>query len=294
MMLKGSLKYHFILGAIIVIMGIFSNYVYLGHERFLDNFTPGKILLKITFLITFFSVYTINYTFICPRTLPQKNRTIFFGAVFLMLFVFAGIRYFMEEILVFHIFGFHNYYEDKRVFWFYVFDNSSYAIQALLFSTLMYLFFMYIKNKDKVHIAEIEQKTSAFEKQLRKLLTHIKDETVEQGVLAQFNKKIAVKVGKEASLVSLDSIKYITASGSYIDIKTTGKSYVLRKSLEAILKDMDDKKFIRIHRSTIINIDYVEKLIYSDHGEIDTKMKDGNLFRVSNSYKKEYLELIGA
>ncbi|WP_299443698.1 LytTR family DNA-binding domain-containing protein [uncultured Aquimarina sp.] len=294
MRIKNTLKYHVIVGVIIVLMGIFSSYVYLGSERFLNNLKPGRILLKITFFITFFSVYTINYNVICPRTLPKKNLVAFFIAIVGMLLVFAGMRYTLEEIIVYNIFGFHNYYEDKRVFWFYVFDNSYYAIQALLFSTLIYLFFMYIKNKDKAHTEEIERKTSIFENQLRTLLSHVKDETIGHSIISQFNKKLIIKVGKEATLVPIDTIQYITASGSYVDIKTIDKSYVLRTSLDGVLKDIDDKKFIRIHRSTIINIDYIDKLIYSNHGEIDTKMKDETLFRVSNSYKKEYLKLIGA
>ena len=292
--IKNTFKYHFILGAIIVIMGIFSNYVYMGSEQFLNNLKPGKVLLKITFLITFFTVYTINYKVICPKTLPKKNRGVFFIAAFLMIFVFAGIRYLLEEIIVFNIFGFHNYYETKRVFSYYIFDNSSYAIQALLFSTLMYLFFVYIKNKDKAHAIEIDEKTSVFKNQLEQLLKHVKDETVTNNVMGQLNKKIMVKVGKEATFLPIETIKYITASGSYIEIKTNNKSYVLRTSLDTILNDINDKKFIRIHRSTVINIDYIDKLIYSNHGEIDTKMKDGTLFRVGNSFKKEYLKLIGA
>ncbi|MDY8134538.1 LytTR family DNA-binding domain-containing protein [Aquimarina sp. 2201CG5-10] len=294
MKIKNTFKYHFILGVIIVLMEVFSNYVYMGSEKFLDNLRPGRILLKITFFITFFSVYTINYKVICPKTLPKKNLITFFVAIFLMLFLFAGIRYTLDEIIVYNIFGFHNYYEDKRVFGYYVFDNSYYAIQALLFSTLMYLFFMYVKNKDKAHTMEIEQKTSIFENQLRLLLSDVKDETLEQNIISQFNKKLIIKVGKEASLVPIDTIKYISASGSYVDVKTIDKSYVLRTSLDGVLKDINDKKFVRIHRSTIVNIDYIDKLIYSNHGEIDTKMKDGTLFRVSNSYKKEYLKLIGA
>jgi hypothetical protein len=274
-------------------MGIFSNYIYLGSEQFLARLTPGRILLKITFLITFFSVYAINYSIVCPKTLPRKNLITFFVAMFFMLFLFAGIRYFLDEILVYNIFGFHNYYESTRAFGYYVFDNSYYAVKALLFSTLIYLLFMYLNNKDKTHNVELEQKKVIFDNQLRKLLNHVKDETLEQTIISQINKKLTIKVGKTVSFVPIDTIKYILASGSYVDIKTIDKSYVLRTSLDGILKEINDKNFIRIHRSTIINIDFVDKIIYSDHGEIDTKMKDGNLFRVSNSYKKDYLKLVG-
>lgn len=293
MEVKNTFKYHFILGAGIVFMDFFGNYVYLGSERFLNNLTPGKMLLKVTFLITFFSVYAIHYRIICPRTLPKKNKIIFLSAVVFMIFVFAGIRYTLDEILVYHIFGFHNYYPNTRVFGFYIFDNSFYALKALLFSTLMYLFFMYIKNKEEAHTLEMEHKRVVFGNQLRTLLNHVKDETLEQNIIAQLNKKLTIRTGKTVSFVPVDSITYVLASGSYVDIHTINKSYVLRTSLDGILKDIDDKNFVRIHRSTIINIDFIDKLLYSDHGEIDAKMKDDKLFRISNSYKKEFLKLMG-
>ena len=285
---KSTFKYHLILGAIIVFMGIFSNYIYVGGEQFINSFSLRRTVLKISFLTTFFSVYAINYKLICPRTLQRKKMVNFFMAMLLMLFVFAGLRYFLDEIVLYNITGLRNYYDGKRSFGYYVFDNSSYAMQALLFSTLMYLFFSYIRNSEASYKLEIEKRTEVFKSQINKLLTNVKDENSQE----KASRRITVKSGKEATLIPVDSIHYIAASGSYIDIKTTDNTYVLRKSLDKILEEINDRKFVRIHRSTIINIDYIDKLVYPNPGEIDTKMKDGKVFRVSNSYKKEYLDLI--
>lgn len=139
-------------------MAYFSDYVYGGRERFIGNFESGQVLLRITFLITFFSTYFINYSIVCPRTLSKKKVGHFLIIVLLMPFVFAGIRYFLEEIVVYNFFGFHNYHESKRVFWYYVFDNSYFTIKALLFSTSMYLLFMYIRNLNRIHQLELENK----------------------------------------------------------------------------------------------------------------------------------------
>lgn len=293
MTVKNSLKYHIILAVIFVLMGFFSSYVYLEPEQFLNNFKPGRILLKVTFLIVFFSIYAINFIIVSPKTLHLKSKITFFIAVVLMVLLFAFIRYILEEIIVYNIFGFHNYFEKKRVLGFYVFDNTLYALQAIILSTLMYLFFKYIENKDIKHKLEIEHKQVVFDNQLNKLINHVKNETSDSNVLSQINKKITIKVGKSVSFVSINTISSISASGSYIDIKTINKNYVLRSSLDKILTEIDDWSFVRIHRSTIINIDFVDKLLYSDYGEVDVKMKNGTLFRVSNSYKKEFLKRIG-
>lgn len=157
MEIKNTFKYHFILGLIIVIMDVFGRYVSIGHEAFVKNLLPLGIIYKITFYITFFSVYAINVNFVCPKTLERKNLFFFVLGLFSLFFVFPGIRYFLEEIIVYSIWGVHNYYEQSRTFWFYIFDNSYYSVKVILFSTFIYLLFIFLKNKNKIHQLELEQ-----------------------------------------------------------------------------------------------------------------------------------------
>ena len=157
MEIKNTLKYHLIVAFIIVLMDLLRTYITGGYGNFLAKIQPIGILYKVTFYITFFSVYAINIKFICPRTLAKKNLGLFILGLFSLFFIFAGIRYFLEEIVVYSIGGFHNYHESKRVFWFYVFDNSYYSLQIILFSTFIYLLLMYLKNNHKINQLKLEQ-----------------------------------------------------------------------------------------------------------------------------------------
>lgn len=156
MKLKNTLKYHILLGFIIITMDIFRAYVTKGSERFLIEFDSLTILYKTTFYIAFFSVYIINIRFICPKTLAKKNLTFFILGQISLFFVFAGIRYFIEEIVVYSMGGFHNYHDSTRVFWYYVFDNSYYSLQVILFSTFIYLLLMFLKNSTRIHKLQLE------------------------------------------------------------------------------------------------------------------------------------------
>ena len=157
MEIKKTIKYHILLGFIIIFMEMFNDYVYGGVERLNTNFDALSILYKTTFYITFFTVYALNYRIVCPKTLANKKLIFFFIGQFSLFFVFAGIRYFIEEILVYTIGGFHNYADQTRTFWYYVFDNSYYCLKAILFSTFMYLLFVYLKNRDKINELQVEQ-----------------------------------------------------------------------------------------------------------------------------------------
>jgi sensor histidine kinase YesM len=154
---KNTFKYHFLFGVIIVAMDVFRNYVTGGFDYFMENFTLGGILYKITFYATFFGVYAINFLIICPRTLPKKNLVGFALGQVSLIFIFAGIRYFIEEILVYNLTGYHNYGERTRRFWYYIFDNSYYSLKVILFSTFIYLLFMYLRNQQKIHELKLEQ-----------------------------------------------------------------------------------------------------------------------------------------
>lgn len=107
------------------------------------------------------------------------------------------------------------------------------------------------------------------------------------------NKTIPIPLTNKTVFINTIDIVYITASNSYIQIFTTDKKYLLRNSMSNIMLELADSHFSRIHRSTIINIEFIKELINSDFGEIDVKMKDLKLFRISRSYKKEFLQKIG-
>ncbi|CAL65717.1 LytR/AlgR family response regulator transcription factor [Christiangramia forsetii] len=105
--------------------------------------------------------------------------------------------------------------------------------------------------------------------------------------------KIPVKQGNKTALVDPNHILYIQASGYYAEIFVDSKKYVLRESLNNLSEILDSNTFVRIHRSTIANLKYVNEIIHSDYSEIDAKMTDGKLLHVSKSHKKEFLEKIG-
>ncbi|MFY0604807.1 MAG: histidine kinase [Flavobacteriaceae bacterium] len=88
--------------------------------------------------------------------MARKSLVFFIIGQISLFFIFAGIRYFLEEIVVYSIGGYHNYHESRRVFWYYVFDNSYYSLQIILFSTFIYLLLQYQKNNNKIHELQLE------------------------------------------------------------------------------------------------------------------------------------------
>lgn len=129
-----------------------------------------------------------------------------------------------------------------------------------------------------------------YEKRLKELIDHINQPKKENNF---HSGKIMVKLGNKIQLIPTKEIMYIRASGYYSEIFTQNKKHVLRESLANLSKHLEPYPFSRIHRSTIVNFDYIQELINSNYGELDVKMTTNIRLRVSKSYKKEFLKKLG-
>lgn len=105
--------------------------------------------------------------------------------------------------------------------------------------------------------------------------------------------KIPIKLGNKTIFVPTQEIIFLGASGSYSELFLKDKKVVIRDSLTNIYKSLDSSQFLRIHRSTIINRDYIQEIQASSYYEIDVIMPKNRKFRVSKSYRKITLQKLG-
>lgn len=105
--------------------------------------------------------------------------------------------------------------------------------------------------------------------------------------------KMAIRQGNKTFLIETEKIKYVLASGYYAEIFSDTRKYLIRESLQNLMNNLNPDIFFRVHRSAIININCVREIVHSNYSEIDLKMEDNKLIRVSKSKKKEFLNRIG-
>lgn len=148
MSIKKEWKYHLTLASLLVVMESFEDFVLGGKQAFLKNFELQIFWLIITFYVPYIIIYFINFKIVCPTYLKKIKIIQFLVSVVLMVLLFAGIRYLLQEVLLFNITGIHNYYEDSRRLSYYLFDNTYYAIKPILYSTLIYLAITFMETKD--------------------------------------------------------------------------------------------------------------------------------------------------
>ncbi len=104
--------------------------------------------------------------------------------------------------------------------------------------------------------------------------------------------RILLRSGGEIYFVKAEDIDWIEAEGDYMKFHAAGRVHLLRETMAHLEERLDSRRFIRIHRSTIVNIDRVKKLSPSFAGEYAVILHDGTKLRLSRGYHDRLQELM--
>ncbi len=94
------------------------------------------------------------------------------------------------------------------------------------------------------------------------------------------------KLGREF-LVAASDIEWLQASGNYVNLRVRGHDYPLRSTLGGIAARLDPERFVRIHRSYMVNLDCIGSIEPLDTGDARVHLKDGGTLPASRSYRAE-------
>ena len=134
-----------------------------------------------------------------------------------------------------------------------------------------------------------------FEK-LRDVLTEVAPEAAEEFEAAaadgnnemasnRFEKLINIKDRGQIFRVDVDTIERIDAAGDYMCIYTGDNTLILRETMKDLEKRLDPRRFQRVHRSTIVNLDLVKQVKPHTNGECFLVLDSGAQVKVSRSYR---------
>jgi len=105
--------------------------------------------------------------------------------------------------------------------------------------------------------------------------------------------RFVIKSGGRVFFLKNDEIDWIEAAGNYVRLHVGTETHLLRETMSAIQKKLDTGTFIRIHRSTFVNIEKVKELQPWFHGEYVVIMRDGTQLTMSRSYRSNLPDLMG-
>ena len=104
--------------------------------------------------------------------------------------------------------------------------------------------------------------------------------------------RILIKSSGEIFFLKAEEIDWIEAEGDYMKFHVNGRTHLMRETMARLEARLDPKRFIRIHRSTIVNIDRLRKLSPSFAGEYAVVLHDGTKLKLSRGYHERIATLL--
>jgi len=105
--------------------------------------------------------------------------------------------------------------------------------------------------------------------------------------------RLVVKSGGRIVFLRAEEIDWVEAADNYVRIHSGRESHLIRETLQSLESRLNPEKFLRIHRSTLVNLDRIRELLPIFHGDYLVKLNDGTELTLSRSYREKLLEPLG-
>ena len=131
-------------------------------------------------------------------------------------------------------------------------------------------------------------KTEVIAQHLERIRGSIKEIGKESGL-----EYLVVRSDDRSVLVQTSTIDWIEAKGNYVSIHRGKESSLVRKSMRALQAELDPRRFVRVHRSAIVNVDRIRELQRMFHGEYRLILSGGAHLTLSRHYRRSFQKLVG-
>lgn len=166
---------------------------------------------------------------------------------------------------------------------------DKYAVKAFEKHAVDYLLKPFDKTRFKRTLEQVRDQLDRsddheFSKQLQTLLDNLKGKK-------RYAERLTVKSRRGMMLLRTDDVDWVDAAGNYVRLNAKGSAYLLRATMASIEERLDPRKFLRIHRSTIVNIERIREIRPLQHGEHLVVLDNGQRLTLSRSYRTKLDEL---
>jgi two-component system LytT family response regulator len=105
--------------------------------------------------------------------------------------------------------------------------------------------------------------------------------------------RLVIKAGGRVFFLRVDEIDWIEAAANYVRLHTGKEAHLLRETINGLAAKLDPDKFLRIHRSIIVNLERVKEMQPWFHGDYVVILQDGTQLTSSRNYREQLRKLLG-
>jgi two-component system LytT family response regulator len=105
--------------------------------------------------------------------------------------------------------------------------------------------------------------------------------------------RLPVRAGGKVAIVDLADVDWIQAADNYVTLHAGGREHMLRETLGRLERELDPDRFVRIHRSVIVQFDRIRELRPAFHGDFVLVLRDGTQLTLSRGYRAKVEQVLG-
>jgi two-component system LytT family response regulator len=112
------------------------------------------------------------------------------------------------------------------------------------------------------------------------------------GLPRRWPEVLPIRLGRETIRLPVGAIDWIDAAGDYMCVHAEGRTHVVRATMKQFEERLDPDRFLRVHRSTIVNVHRVRRLKPHTNGEYFLTLEGGHELKLSRSYRDRLEQIL--
>jgi two-component system, LytTR family, response regulator len=171
---------------------------------------------------------------------------------------------------------------------------NEYAVEAFGVRAIDYLVKPIQRKRLDAALARVKERMELDEAfAAREEISSVLQALQSNAVKDSYPQRFLAKSGNTSTVVSATDIEWIEAADYYVCLHSKGKSHLVRESVSALEAKLDPRKFVRLHRSAIVNIDHVREIHRDGHTEGWVLLSTGERVRLNKTGWKKLSAMQG-
>jgi two-component system LytT family response regulator len=171
----------------------------------------------------------------------------------------------------------------------FVTAHDRFALQAFEVHAVDYLLKPFDRERFQTALSRAldqmkHRQTGDLNQRLTALLAEVKPKHLE---------RLAVKSSGRVIFLKTEEIDWIEAADNYVSLHVGAETHLHRETMSALAEELSPKKFLRISRSTIVNVERIKELQPLFHGEYVVILRNGTKLTLSRNYREALNQLLG-
>lgn len=110
---------------------------------------------------------------------------------------------------------------------------------------------------------------------------------------SKYIKRLTIKLTGRTVLLPVDEIDWIETHGNYLKVHAGRESHLIRATMQSLETKLNPEKFVRVHRSVIVNVEKVKEIYPRSNGDQDLVLQNGRQLMLSRNYRDKFFTLLG-